>query len=446
MKTFFSQHRFVLILFAITILTLLTRFIFIDRFPSLLLQDEAGLGYSAISIAETGKDEWGASWPVLFKSFGEYKAGVYMYVTAAIYSIVGWHPALARYASALAGTFLAPALAWFIYLYTRSKKAALVAALLVFTSPWAFHLSRQAVETNLALFFFVIGLCFFVSSKKAKRSYVTFLPAAFFFALSMYTYQVYKLYIPLFLLGYLATTDWWIPIRQHFKRNTSITVLLTALFTLPLLFIAGGSTRLEQVISVKPEVIQANLTLRRDTCYLLLSQAAIPKASMLCRSVWNITSISVSLVIADILEHFNPSFLFFVGDTSLNRNPTLSGAFFFFLLPFFYQGILELIKKGREERYLLVGILVALVPSIIAGTPHALRMTPVFPFVILCIVLGIQSFKYRFTYLLVSLTVCILFICHIPEYVVACYANSQEFVSYSKEVAQQAYSYWQRDT
>lgn len=437
------QQRFLLAISVVTLVTFLTRFIFIDIFPSLLLQDEAGLGYSGISIAETGKDEWGVSWPLLFKSFGEYKAGAYIYITAGLYHIVGWHPALARYASALAGTFLVPALCWLVYLVTRSKNAAFIAGVLVLTSPWAFHLGRQAVETNVALFFFVVGLCFFVQKKDAPPSIQQALPAALFFALSVYTYQVYKLFVPLFLLGYVAIFNYHLSLKQHFTKNSLVISVLTALFVLPLFFTTGGATRLQQVISIKPEVVEGYVTLRRDTCYVLLSQTGVPKASSICHMLWNSYTAVVSIVWNDTLEHLSPAFLFFVGDTSINRNPTLSGAFFFFLMPFFLMGIIDLLKKDKHEGYILVGLVLALVPSIIAGTPHALRLTPLFPFVIVCIVVGIERIKYRYISLAVPLAACFFFIHHTTEYAVASYANSQEFLSYSKEVSQQAYTYWQ---
>ena len=46
------------------------------KFPAVpggLNRDEAALGYNAFSLLETGKDEWGKQWPIVFRSFGDYK-------------------------------------------------------------------------------------------------------------------------------------------------------------------------------------------------------------------------------------------------------------------------------------------------------------------------------------------------------------------------------------
>ncbi|KKU82941.1 MAG: hypothetical protein UY10_C0019G0001, partial [Microgenomates group bacterium GW2011_GWA2_47_8] len=41
--------------------------------PLALNRDEAALAYNAVLLAETGKDEWGRSWPLALQSFGDFK-------------------------------------------------------------------------------------------------------------------------------------------------------------------------------------------------------------------------------------------------------------------------------------------------------------------------------------------------------------------------------------
>ena len=43
--------------------------------------DEAALGYNAYSIMLTGKDEYGISFPLRLKSFGDYKMPLYSYLS-----------------------------------------------------------------------------------------------------------------------------------------------------------------------------------------------------------------------------------------------------------------------------------------------------------------------------------------------------------------------------
>lgn len=424
------------------IVALISRFVYLEYFPPLLLQDEAGIGYSAISIAQTGKDEWGTSWPLMFRSFGEYKAGVYIYLTAAVYAVMGWSPILPRIISALAGSILVSVTMYWLYLLTGSKRLAWIAGVITLISPWMFHLSRTALESNLALLFFAVGLCFFELSRK-KPARLRVVLTALFFAASAYTYQAYKLIIPVFLIGYVAFFDFK-KINFAFFKTTSMQIgMLTAILFIPLLFAAGGTVRLKQVVSAQPELVTAIQGLQQNTCHLLLSQLGGLALNSGCQALWNQKTIVVSIVWQHILEHINPSFLFFTGDSSLNRNPTQTGAFTFLLFPFFVVGVVSAWKSKKMPRYILGGFLVAMTASIIAGTPHAIRLTALFPFVTALIVFGIDQFHSK--YLTPALTVILLvFFTHFAaQYAVASFANSQDFLSYSKKVAQTAYRYWQ---
>src|SRR5438270_3600910 len=51
--------------------------------------DEAALGYNAYSILKTGKDEWGETLPLVFKSFSDYKPGVYVYLDIPFVALFG---------------------------------------------------------------------------------------------------------------------------------------------------------------------------------------------------------------------------------------------------------------------------------------------------------------------------------------------------------------------
>ena len=48
--------------------------------PNALTWDEAAVGYNAYSILKTGRDEYGELLPIIFKSFGDFKPGLYVYL------------------------------------------------------------------------------------------------------------------------------------------------------------------------------------------------------------------------------------------------------------------------------------------------------------------------------------------------------------------------------
>ena len=60
-KRYSSFLLLVLVLFSFAI-----RFLWLDRSPRGLLIDEAHFGYISYSLLETGMDEHGISWPVIF--------------------------------------------------------------------------------------------------------------------------------------------------------------------------------------------------------------------------------------------------------------------------------------------------------------------------------------------------------------------------------------------
>ena len=71
--------------------------------PNGLTLDEAAICYNAYSILKTGHDEHGAFLPVIFKSFGDYKPGAYIYLTVPSVAVFGLNEFAVRFPSALAG-------------------------------------------------------------------------------------------------------------------------------------------------------------------------------------------------------------------------------------------------------------------------------------------------------------------------------------------------------
>ena len=60
-----------LLIVLVLLLGLFIRFYQINQLPPSLNWDEISHGYNAYSILKTGKDEWGISFPTIFRCFGE---------------------------------------------------------------------------------------------------------------------------------------------------------------------------------------------------------------------------------------------------------------------------------------------------------------------------------------------------------------------------------------
>ena len=108
-------------LLIITICAFLLRIVNYQYPP--LLWDEASIGYNAYSLLQTGRDEYGKIFPLIFKSFGDYKPGVYIYLTIPFIAIFGLTELSVRLPSIILGSLL-PILLYLLIttLNPKSKK------------------------------------------------------------------------------------------------------------------------------------------------------------------------------------------------------------------------------------------------------------------------------------------------------------------------------------
>ncbi|MBU0570240.1 glycosyltransferase family 39 protein, partial [Patescibacteria group bacterium] len=163
-----------LCLFIILLVATFLRLWKLGSIPSHLTPDEASLGYNAYSILKTGRDEYGKFLPIIFKSFGDYKPGFYIYLTVPFVAIFGLTEFAVRLPGALAGVVAV----WLIYKIVKilsfrftslqndnetrklengnkhslrqgQWKLEILTAFLLAVSPWHIHFSRGAWEVNV---------------------------------------------------------------------------------------------------------------------------------------------------------------------------------------------------------------------------------------------------------------------------------------------------------
>jgi len=150
-----NQRIIHILLFIILILAAFLRIYKLSTIPPHLTPDEAALGYNAYSILKTAKDEYGNFLPIIFKSFGDYKPGLYVYLTVPFVAIFGLNEFAVRLPSALAGVMAV----WLVYLIAQilrkslkignkqslalcAWKLEILTAAMLTVSPWHLHFSR----------------------------------------------------------------------------------------------------------------------------------------------------------------------------------------------------------------------------------------------------------------------------------------------------------------
>src|SRR3989338_5940883 len=120
----------------IILLAALLNLFWINRVPPALNWDEAAIGWNAKTIWHMRLDEFGIRLPVSFKSFGDYKAPLYIYLTAPVVGIFGTSELSVRAVSAVAG-IVSVGIMYFL--------AGPAAAIILAISPWHILLSRPAL-------------------------------------------------------------------------------------------------------------------------------------------------------------------------------------------------------------------------------------------------------------------------------------------------------------
>lgn len=225
------KNKTFLILFSIFILAFAIRF-YKFGYPS-FLWDEAALGYNAYSILQTGRDEYGKILPLIFKSFGDFKPGVYVYLILPFIQIFGLNEMTVRLPSILIGS-LTPILFYFLIkeLDQKADKLALISALVLTFNPYNIHFSRGAWETNILTAELILASFLFIKAFR-KNSNKLFFFSSFVFGISLYTYQAAKM-ISLFLIIILFFIN-FSKIKSNIKQILWF-ILPLFVFTMPIIF------------------------------------------------------------------------------------------------------------------------------------------------------------------------------------------------------------------
>ena len=415
-----------LILPLVLVIAVIIRFYDINTTPA-LNPDEAALGYNAYSLILTGKDEHGISWPLHFKSFGDYKPGGYVYLAIPFIKALGLTPLAVRLPNLILSILTILFLYKLVFLLSKSRELALLTSIVLALSPWHIHFSRGAWESSAALAFIVIGTYFFFKSIKEKFL-LNFSFFTFNFILSLYIYHSARLIAPL-----LALTLCLLYFKFLTKniRQLIIPVIIGILLTIPVLFSFlnnGGTTRLGGVglmADVGP-INRANELINHHHNTKLVNRLMHNKRILYFIS-WG----------QKYASHFDLNFLGINGDEVPRSKVPEMGQIHLIEVPLLILGLLYLLKSTIYNRRSKIFIVLFLLISPIASSltfqaPSALRaLSMVVPLSIL-IACGIYYFFVLFKNLKTSILslITIIFII-IYSYSMAYYFDSY-FLHYSK--------------
>ncbi len=342
----------IICLILIVVLAAALRFYKITINPPHLYWDEASIAYNAYSVNQTGKDEWGENNPFLFKSFGDYKLPLYIYVVALSQRLFGLTDFAVRFPSALAGVLTVATMFWLVkeelYLVGQKYKqfpfvnhpgaTALLAAFLLAISPWALQFSRAGFEANLALFCRGFALLFFLLAIRKNIKYL--FASFFFFAASVYTYHSAAISAPLILLVLL------ILFRQELLvkwKTVVVAGLFLALLILPYL-----------------------------PSYVFSAHGRVRATS---ESVLHMEGNPMKNFVDNYVANFSLDYLFFHGDQGGRHSVKKLGELYLWQLPAVLAGLYFLLRyRSRASVIMITWVLIAALPvALTRVSPHALR-------------------------------------------------------------------------
>lgn len=248
----------VIIVAIIMLVGLLIRGYQLGNLPNGLTWDEVAIGYNGQAVWQIHRDEWLEFMPLTFKSFGDFKAPVAIYITGLFTTIFGMSALTIRLPFFIAGVFSMVGFIWlcwellhFHQLSTtpvQRKVTLLMSTLLISFSPWHILFSRVGFESGMALAQVLLGASMLLSAIRIKQvwlSRVTFLGSLGLLVVAPYTYHSSKLVAPL-LFFYLSGILIW-------TKNVSLkgVVGLTTLFLiglLPLIYLSIFGQALERAV------------------------------------------------------------------------------------------------------------------------------------------------------------------------------------------------------
>ncbi len=376
-----------ILIFFLFIFALFIRLYKVDSAPSGILVDEASIGYNAYSILKTGKDEHGISFPLVFKAFGDQKLPLYPYLVVPAIKYFGLSVFAVRLPSVLAGSILPIVIFFLLSEFGLRKRIRFFGGVITAVSPWMIILSRFGYESNVGLLCFSTGLLFSLISLRKKNVFIPILSGVFF-GLTLYSYVAYRFITPIIVLSFLfiKTRN---SIKTKFILFASFLIVVLPLFGV--LFNPQSTVRFNQTNFSYVSGLKMEIDENRTYCSHL-----IPK--MLCYITSNKATFMARSYLYRYIDAFSPSYLFLTGDNKdLSLNVDNFGLFYVWLLPFYLLGILVLLNRIGNKRpsamdiLVFIGLLISVIPSLLVGNPHKLRLSALFPFIIIVMMYGVNK-------------------------------------------------------
>lgn len=355
-----------IILCLIILIGIFFRFYHISSNPPGLYWDETAFGYDAYAILKTAHDHHGRFMPIFFESFGDWKLPVYFYLLVPSITFFGLNEFAVRFPSAFFGILTIPLVFFLVKKLTGNKKLSLLSAFFLAISPWNIQFSRGGFESTPGLFFVLSGVYLFVIAQEKKRS-IMLIASLTLFALSMYSYHAYRIFVPILLVSLF-----WVYKKSLIENLKKVTISLVVfvVFLLPLIsftFTSEGRTRVISQSAFKKTDFEKEK--------LDYDQKSKKPLRFLSGYLYRQPVFYSYVALKGYLDNFSPIFLFFKGDQIGRHSQVDMGQLYSYQSILIILGLFSLKSLPQNSRKLIIlFLLLSPIPSIIVTpTPHAYR-------------------------------------------------------------------------
>lgn len=375
------KHKY--LLFLIVALAFLIRFVGISSNPIGFTQDEAGIGYDAYSLLTTGKDQWGNSWPLVLRSFGDFKMPLYSYLSIPFVFVFGLNEFAVRLPGVIIGSLAVLATYFMVKELSGKKKLALWSALFLTLSSWHISLSRGAFEANLTTFFIPIGVWSFIKGVKSPKWMVI---SAVAFGLNLFSYHSARIFTPLVMISLAffyrkslvksLGSKWSL---QNILRKHKLPILTFGIFAFAALFtmFAGAGKRGLDITIFNPTDKWVAVSNRRYEAVL----AGAP--DFVARMFTNKATYIYKTFTENYISYLSPKFLFINGAGGWDYGMISGrGVLYLFELILVSASLIAFIKKEKFKgmNLILIWILLSPIPAALSkGAGSGTRVAVMIP-------------------------------------------------------------------
>lgn len=221
-----KNYKKIWIIFSIIIfITVIYKF---GEIPKYIGVDEAGMIYDAYCLSEYGTDRYLNSYPLYLVNFGGGQSSLCAYLVSLSIKIFGTNM-IAYRLPVLLVYLISVIVSYLLISKSKDKKTALLFTFLIITCPWNIFNARMALDCNLYAGLFMLDLYFL---NKAEKNY-QYIIAGIFIGLTLYTYSLSWITMPIFLLVWCI---YMLYIKKIKIKQIIIMGIPIAIFAMPLIY------------------------------------------------------------------------------------------------------------------------------------------------------------------------------------------------------------------